>query len=169
VLDVAYAVRDGARVTAGEPVGFNGDSGDQDGNPGLHFEVHPNGGPAVNPFDHLKRASRPLFAAKPGSKFSLGLHGTLIAAGAGTAKLEVDRVRDYPGGRWLEIEPRLIELAVPPDATIAPSIGNIAGPELRTLRTPVTVAAYTVKANATPDAIIGATGALRVSRVALLP
>jgi hypothetical protein len=169
VRDVAYAVRDGARVTAGEPVGFNGDSGDQDGNPGLHFEVHPNSGPAVNPFAHLKRASRPLFAAKPGSEFSLGLRGRLLAAGAGTLELEVERVRHYPGGRWLEIEPRTLELIVPPEAVVAASIGQTAGPALRAFRTPVPVAAYTVKAKTTAAAILGSAGALRISRVAPLP
>lgn len=169
VRDVAYAVRDGARVTAGEPIGFNGDSGDQDGNPGLHFEVHPNGGPAVNPFAHLKRASRPLFAARPESEFSLGLRGRLIAAGAGTVELEVERVRHYPGGHWLEIEPRTLELIVPPEAAVAASIAQITRPVLRAFRTPVPVAAYTVKAKTTADAIIGSAGALRISRVAPLP
>ncbi len=81
----------GARVSAGEQVAWNGDSGDAFGNPHLHFEVHPNGGADVNPFKHLKRAIRPLFASKRGVPFSLGFRGTLVGAGAGTLTLEARR------------------------------------------------------------------------------
>ena len=169
VNDVTFAVPDGARVSAGEQVAWNGDSGDANGNPHLHFEVHPNGGADVSPFKHLKRASRPLFAAKSGSPFSLGLRGSHVAAGAGSITLEVERVRQYPGGRWLEIEPRTLELTVPPEAAVAPSIGQITGPALRVFRTPVPVAAYTVKAKTTVDAILGSAGTLQLSRVAPLP
>ena len=70
--DVAFAVPNGAKVTAGQQIAWNGDSGDASGNPHLHFEVHPNDGGDVNPFRHLKRASKPLFAARKGAVFSLG-------------------------------------------------------------------------------------------------
>ena len=83
VQGVAFAVPNGAKVTAGQQIGWNGDSGDANGNPHLHFEVHPNDGADVNPFPHLKRAVKPLFAARTGAVFSLGLRGTLVAAGAG--------------------------------------------------------------------------------------
>ena len=66
-------------------------------------------------------------------------------------------------------EPRTLELTVPPEATVAPSIGQITGPALRAFRTPVPGAAYTVKAKTTADAIIGSAGALQLSRVAPLP
>ena len=169
VRNVAFAVSNGARVSAGEQVAWNGDSGDASGNPHLHFEVHPNGGADVNPLRHLKRASRPLFAAEHGSEFSLGLRGQLIAAGAGTIELQVERVRHYPRGRWLEIEPRTLELIVAPKAAIALSVGQITGAELRAFRTPVPVVAHTVKAKTTVDAIVGSAGTLQVSRVASLP
>ena len=169
IRNVTFAVPDGARVSAGEQVAWNGDSGDASGNPHLHFEVHPNGGADVNPLRHLKRASRPLFAAKPGSEFSLGLRGQLIAASAGTLELRVERVRHYPGGRWLEIEPRTLELTVPGEAAIAPSIEQITYAELRPFRTPVPVVAHTVKAKTTVDAIVGSAGTLQISRVAPLP
>ena len=169
VNGVAFAVPNGAKVTAGQQIAFNGDSGDASGNPHLHFEVHPNDGADVNPFKHLKRASKPLFAARTGNVFSLGLRGSLVAAGAGAATLEVDRVRQYPGGRWLDIDSRQIELTVPLGADVAPSLGSLTGSTLRTLKKPVAVAAFTMKANATPEAILGAPGELLLGRVALAP
>ncbi|MEX2612080.1 MAG: M23 family metallopeptidase [Gaiellaceae bacterium] len=166
VEDVTFAVPNGARVSAGEHVAWNGDSGDASGKPHLHFEVHPNGGADSNPFQHLRRASRPLFAAKLGSPFSLGLRGKLVAAGAGTMELEVERVRYYPGGRWLDIDPRTVEVTVPPEALVAPAlVADVSLGARRTIGSPMPVIAYTAKGRATAEAIVGAVGALRISRV----
>jgi murein DD-endopeptidase MepM/ murein hydrolase activator NlpD len=169
VKDVAFAAPDGAKVTAGQQIAWNGDSGDASGNPHLHFEVHPNDGGDVNPFRHLKRATKPLFAARTSAVFSLGLRGSLVSAGAGAATLQVDRVRQYPGGRWLEIDAREVELTVPLGAEIAPSLVQLGGSTLRALKKPVAVSAYTLKANATPEAILGERGALVLGRVAPMP
>ncbi len=169
VKDVTFAVPNGAKVSAGEQVAWNGDSGDASGNPHLHFEVHPGGGADTNPFLHLKRASRPLFAAKLGSLFSLGLRGKLVAARAGAIQLEVERVRHYPGGRWLEIDERAIELNLPPDALLATSLGDVKALARRDLRAPIPVAVQTVKMQATTEAIVGAEGSLTIARIAPLP
>jgi hypothetical protein len=163
---VAYAVPNGARVSAGEQIAFNGDSGDAVGNHHLHFEVHPNDGGDVNPFRHLRRAVKPLFAARAGESFSLGLRGRLVAAGAGAATLEVEKVRYYPGGRWLEVDARELELTVPRGADVAPSLIALGSPTLRTLKSPVPVSAFTLRANATANAIVGAPGELVLGRVA---
>jgi len=169
VKDVTFAVTDGARVSTGEQVAWNGDSGDANGNPHLHFEVHPKGGTDVNPFKHLKRASHPLFAARKGTVFSLGLRGELIAAGAGSATLEVNRVRRYPGGRWLKIDTRAVKLTVPLGANVSPSLPQISDSTLRTLKRPIAVTASTLKANATTEAILGAPGELMLGRVSPVP
>ena len=153
-------------MTAGQQIAWNGDSGDASGNPHLHFEVHPDDGADVNPFRHLKRATKPLFAARRGTVFSLGLRGRLIAAGAGTVTLEVDHVRQYPSGRWVEIDVRELELTVPLGAEVAPALDRLTGATLRTLKTPIAVAASTLKANTTPDAIVGAPGELILGRIA---
>jgi hypothetical protein len=165
---VSFAVPNGAKVTAGQQIAWNGDSGDANGNPHLHFEVHPNDGPDVNPFKHLKRAAKPLFAGREGSVFSLALRGSLVAAGAGTATLEVHRVRQYPGGRWLEIDARTVEIVVPLGADVT-GFDQLAGQTLRRLKRPADVIAYTLKANVTPEAIAGAPGELMLGRVAPAP
>jgi hypothetical protein len=165
VPDVAFAVPDGAKVTAGQQVAWVGDSGDASGNPHLHFEVHPNGGVDVDPFRYLKRASKPLFALRTGSVFSLGLRGALTAAGAGAATLDVDGVRQYPGGRWLDLDARSVELVVPLGVEAAPSFRQLTGSTLLTLRSPLPVTAFTLKAKTTPEAIVGAPGALVLGRL----
>jgi Peptidase family M23 len=167
--DVTFTIPDGAKVTAGQQVAWVGDSGDANGNPHLHFEVHPNGGTDVDPFKYLAAAGKPLFAARTGSVFSLALRGELLSGGAGTATLEVERVRQYPGGRWLDVDPRAVETTIPLGTTVSPALRAMSGSVARKLKTPVPVAAYTVKANTTPDAILGAPGELVLARVAPAP
>jgi len=60
-------LRDGARVEAGQPIGYVGNSGDADSAPyHLHFELHPGDGAAVSPFRWLRHADKLLFAAPEG-------------------------------------------------------------------------------------------------------
>ena len=121
----------------------------------------------MNPFRHLMRASKPLFAAKPGSPFSLGLRGNLVAAGAGDAELEVDRVRHYPGGTWLDIDARPVALDVPEEARSGPRSSEAVRFDRSVLGVPVL--AYTLKAKTTGEAILGAPNTLRIARVSAVP
>jgi len=166
--DVSFALPNGAKVTAGQQIAWNGDSGDANGNPHLHFEVHPNDGVDVDPFRYLKRSARPLFPARQGSVFSLALHGQLVAAGAGAATLEVGRVRKYPGGRWLDVDPREVELTVPL-GTDAQPFAQLAATTLHPLKKPANVTVFTLKTNATRAAIVGEPGELLLGRIAPAP
>jgi hypothetical protein len=168
VPGVAYprGLKSGARVAAGQHVGFVGDSGDANGiHPHLHFEVHPKDGPAVDPYPYLQAARRLLFAARPGTTFTLALTGTVVELGNGVVALKTTSVRQWPGSRLI----RQPNVAVRLQAAVTTESADDATQVLLAPPSPLsrgrTVTVFTPPAKVTLAAQTGEDGALGAARL----
>jgi hypothetical protein len=152
VPGTAYApgLKNGAKVAAGQAVGFVGDSGDANGiHAHLHFEVHPGGKAATDPYPYLKAAQHLLFAAPPGSPFTLELDGAVVKPAAATLQLKVNAVHAWPMSQHQTKLNRPLLLNVPTTAVVQSSGSPPRTASLLGARTGQTVKVWTMPATAT--------------------